>query len=133
MDFVEKGEDVAKKIEKIEEDLSEEKSDEKKPRKMRAIKKAAQNDEIFEIFFSKNVKNSFETGEILKNDEIPALVDVEQILAADDEFFYLDAQNTPKNLEKLGEMIDSRGKNHKINKVHFGLDEKDFVYELHVL
>ncbi|WP_104697505.1 MULTISPECIES: HP0268 family nuclease [unclassified Helicobacter] len=65
----------------------------------------------------------------------------EQVITLDDmleqaigeKFFYLDKENKEKDLQKVIKTFASKRRSAKLNKVFFGLDEKDFIFELHII
>lgn len=65
----------------------------------------------------------------------------EQVIVLDDmleqavgeKFFYLDRENKEKDLQKVLKAFASKKRSAKLNKVFFGLDEKDFIFELHII
>lgn len=48
-------------------------------------------------------------------------------------FYYLDREIKEKDLQKLLKTLEDKKRRALINRVAFGLDEKDFVYELHIV
>ena len=48
-------------------------------------------------------------------------------------FYYLDRENKEKDLQKLLKTIESKKRSAKLDRIAFGLDEKDFIYELHII
>ncbi|MDU7693178.1 MAG: HP0268 family nuclease [Helicobacter sp.] len=60
-------------------------------------------------------------------------ISIDELLSANDKFFYLDSKNNEKDLQKIVKIIEENAKGAKLNKISFGLDEKDFIYELHII
>lgn len=48
-------------------------------------------------------------------------------------FYYLDREIKEKDLQKLLKTLEDKKRRALVNRVAFGLDEKDFVYELHIV
>ncbi len=48
-------------------------------------------------------------------------------------FYYLDRDIKEKDIQKLLKTLDNKGYKAHLNRVAFGLDEKDFIYELHIV
>jgi len=46
---------------------------------------------------------------------------------------YFDRSNTEKSLKLLAKYFDKQDKNVYIREVKFGLDENDYLYEVHIL
>ncbi|PAF45637.1 HP0268 family nuclease [Helicobacter sp. 11S02629-2] len=47
--------------------------------------------------------------------------------------FYLDKDNSDKDLKKAISTLTSKGKTCFLREIKYGLDEKDYIYELHLL
>jgi len=62
------------------------------------------------------------------------LEDIEKELDKDKQkIFYFDATNAHKDLLALVEAFEEKGYSVYLREVRFGLDEDDFMYELHIL
>ncbi len=48
-------------------------------------------------------------------------------------FFYFDQDNSHKNLQSLIEHFEDKGLSVYLKEVKFGLDESDYMYEVHIL
>ncbi len=60
--------------------------------------------------------------------------DIEKELQKDKQkIFYFDANNAHKDLLSLVETFEEKGFSVYLREVRFGLDEDDFMYELHIL
>lgn len=49
------------------------------------------------------------------------------------QIFYFDRSNNHKDLLKAVTFFQSKGRNAYLSEVKFGLDEKDYIYELHIV
>ncbi|MDO7252316.1 HP0268 family nuclease [Helicobacter cappadocius] len=49
------------------------------------------------------------------------------------QIFYFDRANNHKDLLKATSFFQSKGRNAYLSEVKFGLDEKDYIYELHIV
>lgn len=68
------------------------------------------------------------------DDEIVVLEDIEKMLKKDREsIFYFDRSNSDKSLNQLTKYFDKKDKSVYIREVRFGLDENDYIYEIHIL
>jgi hypothetical protein len=66
--------------------------------------------------------------------KIVTLEEVEGMLKSDREtIIYFDRDNSEKALNKLAKHFDEKDKSVYIREVRFGLDEKDSLYEIHIL
>lgn len=53
--------------------------------------------------------------------------------AQNEKFLYFSRENKEKDLQKVVQNFIDKKRSAKLNKVSFGLDEKDFIYELHII
>lgn len=53
--------------------------------------------------------------------------------SVDGGFYYLDREMKEKDLQKLLKALGDKKRKALLNRVAFGLDEKDFIYELHIV
>ena len=59
---------------------------------------------------------------------------IEAILSKDSQhFFYFDRENTHKQLSALVEYFEERGLSVYHRTVKYGLDDNDYMYEVHIL
>jgi hypothetical protein len=66
--------------------------------------------------------------------EIVTIGEIEQRLASSKTFIiYLDRTNSEKSLKQLVKYFDKLDRNTYIREVKFGLDENDYLYEVHIL
>ncbi len=54
-------------------------------------------------------------------------------MAKEEHFFYLDKDNKEKDLQKAQKAFMDQKRSAKLNKIAFGLDEKDYIFELHII
>ncbi|NPA81543.1 MAG: hypothetical protein GXO31_02920 [Epsilonproteobacteria bacterium] len=47
--------------------------------------------------------------------------------------FYFDRENEHKNLVKMVEYFEDKGRSVYLREVRYGLDENDYIYEVHIL
>ncbi len=70
------------------------------------------------------------TSEIVK----VTLEDIEKMLKSNGEtIIYFDRENQDKALNKLVKYFDKQNKSVYIREVKYGLDDSDFIYEIHIL
>lgn len=75
----------------------------------------------------------------LKADSELTPISFEQMAKAVDDsdrrgvIFYLDRENAEKDLKKLETFFKGKNRHTLIREVRYGLDSKDYVYEVHVL
>ncbi len=63
-----------------------------------------------------------------------SLEEVERMVQNEVEsILYFDRENSEKALNGLVKHFDKRDRNVYIREVRFGLDEKDYLYEVHIL
>ncbi|MCE3037329.1 hypothetical protein LW135_05720 [Helicobacter sp. faydin-H20] len=62
-------------------------------------------------------------------------ITLEEIVKAaqSEKFFYFAQENKEKDLQKVMQNFIDKNRFVKLGKVSYGLDEKDFVYELHII
>ena len=66
--------------------------------------------------------------------KIVTLGEIEELAKTDKaSIIYFDRSNTEKSLKLLAKHFDKQDKNVYIREVKFGLDENDYLYEVHIL
>ncbi|PAF50515.1 HP0268 family nuclease [Helicobacter sp. 13S00477-4] len=50
-----------------------------------------------------------------------------------DKVFYFDRSNNHKDLLKAVSFFENKGKKAYLSEIKYGLDEKDYIYELHII
>jgi len=66
--------------------------------------------------------------------KIVTLEEIEKMMKPDGEtIMYFDRTNPEKTLNKLVKHFDKQDKTVYIREVRYGLDEKDYIYEVHIL
>ena len=66
--------------------------------------------------------------------KIVTLEEIEELSKSDKEsIIYFDRTNSEKSLKLLVKYFDKQDRNVYIREVKFGLDENDYLYEVHVL
>jgi len=67
----------------------------------------------------------------------PKPIDIEKIEEAvekeGDKIFYFDRENSHKDLMELVEYFEQKGYSVYFREVKYGLDENDYLYEVHIL
>ncbi len=58
---------------------------------------------------------------------------VEQVEKEKQKIFYFDKDNSHKDLVELVEFFEEKDYNVYFREVRYGLDEKDYMYEVHIL
>ncbi|STP12145.1 Uncharacterised protein [Helicobacter mustelae] len=53
--------------------------------------------------------------------------------ASQEKFFYFSRDNKEKDLQKVLQSFVDKKRSAKLDKISYGLDEKDFIYELHII
>ena len=60
--------------------------------------------------------------------------EIEEIMKnKDSEIFYLDKDNSLKDIQKLKSFLEKNSKSTYFNEIRYGLDKDSFLYELHVI
>ena len=62
-----------------------------------------------------------------------SLKKLEEAVAEGQSFFYLDKENTHKQVLALVQSFEKKGLSVYHKKVKYGLDEDDYMYEVHIL
>lgn len=57
----------------------------------------------------------------------------EQMKNKDSEIFYLDKDNSLKDIQKIKAALEKNSKSVYFNEIRYGLDKDSFLYELHVI
>jgi hypothetical protein len=69
-----------------------------------------------------------------KNNKKIKLEDIEKELEkSKDKIFYFDESNSHKDLVNLVETLEEKDYSVYLREVRYGLDENDYMYEMHVL
>ncbi len=71
-----------------------------------------------------------------KNDESKSLSlgEISDIVASEGQkIFYFDQDNSHKNLVSLVEHFEEKGLSVYLKEIKFGLDESEYMYEVHIL
>ncbi|MDD5406450.1 MAG: HP0268 family nuclease [Sulfurovaceae bacterium] len=65
----------------------------------------------------------------------PKAVEIEEIEAelADKSIFYFDKENSHKELKELIEYFEAKGCSVYMREVKYGLDENEYIYEVHII
>jgi CRISPR/Cas system CSM-associated protein Csm5 (group 7 of RAMP superfamily) len=65
----------------------------------------------------------------------PKIVEIEEIIAelATKSIFYFDKENSHKELKELIEFFEEKGYSVYMREVKYGLDENEYVYEVHII
>jgi hypothetical protein len=65
----------------------------------------------------------------------PKVVEIEEITAELDtkSIFYFDKENSHKELKELIEFFEEKGYSVYMREVKYGLDENEYVYEVHII
>lgn len=50
-----------------------------------------------------------------------------------DQIFYFDNSNAHKDLLKAVSFFENKGRRAYLSDIKYGLDEKDYIYELHII
>lgn len=53
--------------------------------------------------------------------------------AQGEKVFYLDRENKEKDLQKALKAFNDQKRSAKLGKIAFGLDDKDYIFELHII
>lgn len=72
---------------------------------------------------------------LTNKDSQPQNISLEEMMqqAEGEKFFYLDRENKEKDLQKIIKAFADKKRSAKLNKIAFGLDEKEFIFELHII
>ena len=57
----------------------------------------------------------------------------EEVDCSRDKIFYFDRTNNHKDLLKAVSFFEKKGKKAYLSEIKIGLDEKDYIYELHII
>ncbi len=57
----------------------------------------------------------------------------EAVAKSGDKIFYFDRENSHKSLVELVEYFEEKGYSVYFREVRYGLDENDYIYEVHIL
>jgi len=80
-----------------------------------------------ELILAKNSLND-------KNNKKIKIEDIEKELAkGKDKIFYFDESNSHKDLVNMVETLEEKDYSVYLREVRYGLDENDYMYEMHVL
>ncbi|MGW8168796.1 MAG: HP0268 family nuclease [Sulfurovaceae bacterium] len=65
----------------------------------------------------------------------PKTVDIEEIEAelSTRSIFYFDKENSHKELKELIEYFEEKGSSVYMREVKYGLDENEYIYEVHII
>ncbi len=65
----------------------------------------------------------------------PKTVDIEDIEAelTNKSIFYFDKENSHKELKELIEYFEEKGQSVYMREVKYGLDENEYIYEVHIV
>ncbi len=75
-------------------------------------------------------------AKITESDEVQSLTlgEIAEIVENEGQkIFYFDHDNSHKNLVSLVEHFEEKGLSVYLKEVKFGLDENDYMYEVHIL
>ncbi len=75
-------------------------------------------------------------AKITESDEVQSLTlgEIAEIVEKEGQkIFYFDHDNSHKNLVSLVEHFEEKGLSVYLKEVKFGLDENDYMYEVHIL
>lgn len=61
------------------------------------------------------------------------LAKIEEALEAGQNFFYFDKENSHKDLQSLVKHFEKKGVSIYHRVVRYGLDDEDYMYEVHIL
>ena len=56
-----------------------------------------------------------------------------QLLEGKDQFVYLDSSNAEKDIKKLLTTLKKKNESSYIKKIKYGLNDKEYIYQLHVI
>lgn len=65
----------------------------------------------------------------------PKAIDIEEIEAelSTKSIFYFDRENSHKELKELIEYFEEKGSSVYMREVKYGLDENEYIYEVHIV
>ncbi|MCE3047236.1 HP0268 family nuclease [Helicobacter kayseriensis] len=61
------------------------------------------------------------------------LKQIQDLIKDGEKILYFSNENTHKDLLKLTETLQKDGRSAHLREAKFGLDEKEFIYELHII
>ncbi|MGM0623664.1 MAG: HP0268 family nuclease [Campylobacterota bacterium] len=67
-----------------------------------------------------------------EKDKKPKKVELESIDLSNN-IFYFDRENSHKDMVKMVEYFEDKGLSVYLKEVKFGLDEEDYMYEVHIM
>lgn len=62
-----------------------------------------------------------------------ALKEIQTIIKNGEKIFYFSNENNHKDLIKLVETLQKDGRSAHLREAKYGLDEKEYIYELHII
>ncbi len=62
----------------------------------------------------------------------PKKIDIESI-SLNDNILYFDRENSHKDMVKMVEYFEDKGLSVYLREVKYGLDEEDYMYEVHIM
>lgn len=62
-----------------------------------------------------------------------SLKQIEGECVKDGKIYYFSNENAHKDLLKIVETFESKGRNAYLREARYGLDEKEYIYELHII
>ncbi|ANV98221.1 hypothetical protein BBW65_05140 [Helicobacter enhydrae] len=61
------------------------------------------------------------------------LKEIQESVKDQEKFFYFSNENNHKDLLKIVEQFNKSGRSAYLREAKFGLDEKEYIYELHII
>lgn len=61
------------------------------------------------------------------------LKQIEEECAKEGKIYYFSNENAHKDLLKIVENFNAKGRNAYLREARYGLDEKEYIYELHII
>lgn len=58
---------------------------------------------------------------------------IQEMIKKEEKIFYFSNENQHKDLIKLAETLQKDGRSVHLREAKFGLDEKEYIYELHII
>lgn len=62
-----------------------------------------------------------------------SLKQIEEECEKSEKIYYFSNENAHKDLLKIVEHFQSKGRNAYLREARYGLDEKEYIYELHII
>ena len=62
-----------------------------------------------------------------------SLKQIEEECAKEGKIYYFSNENAHKDLLKIVEDFNAKGRNAYLREAKYGLDEKEYIYELHII